>query len=241
MTKIILESLLRIAIILPFIFIFLKKNNKINFHRVALFIFCYIVYEFVLHLPRLDSNIDFIGGNWNWTGKIFGITWGIICYFLFKPFFAENNFFTIKQDKKNFKKAFILAGAIAILSTIIIFFVGKFKFDFETLAFQLTLPGIDEEIMYRGILLGLLLTSLKDKIPFLGNPAVLLTAVLFGFGHGLSLETNYTIHFNALYFTQTAFAGYIWGWVTLKSRSILLAILSHNFGNFFGTLSAMIK
>ncbi|MBP7500508.1 MAG: CPBP family intramembrane metalloprotease, partial [Chryseobacterium sp.] len=43
------------------------------------------------------------------------------------------------------------------------------------------------------------------------------------------------------YFIQTGFAGYIWGWITIKSRSILLAILSHNFSNFFGTLSTMIK
>ncbi len=90
-------------------------------------------------------------------------------------------------------------------------------------------------------MLGLLMTSLKDKIPYLGNPAVLLTAILFGFGHGLSLDKNYTIDFNPLYFMQTGFAGYVWGWITMKSRSILLAILSHNFGNFFGTVSAMIK
>lgn len=241
MMKVTVESLLRIVIILPIILILLKKHNKINFQRIAIFIFTYIVYELMISLPIVNKNIDFIRGNWNWTGKIFGIIWVIICYFLFKKYFAENNFFTIKQDKKNFKKAFIVAVAIVILSTVIIFFLGKFEFDFETLAYQLTVPGIGEEIMYRGILLGLLLTSLKDKIPFLGNPGVLLTAVLFGFGHGLSLDKNYTINFNALYFMQTGFAGYIWGWVTMKSRSILLGILAHNFGNFFGTLSAMIK
>lgn len=241
MTKIIVVSLLRIVIILPFILILMKKYNKINFQRIAIFIFCYVVYVFVLSLPSLNKSIDIIGGNWNWTGKIFGIIWAMICYFLFKKYFAENDFFTIKQDKKNFKKALIVAVAIAILSIIIVFFVGKFDFDFETLAYQLTVPGIGEEIIYRGILLGLLMTSLKDKIPFLGNPAVLLTAVLFGFGHGLSMDKNYSIDFNPLYFMQTGFAGYIWAWITMKSRSVLLAILSHNFGNFFGTLSAMLK
>ena len=158
-----------------------------------------------------------------------------------KKYFAENNFFTIKQDKKNFKKSLIAAIAVVILSTILVFFLGKFEFDFETLAFELTVPAIGEEIMYRGILLGLLMTSLKAKIPYLGNPAVLLTAILFGFAHGLSLDKNYSIDFNALYIMQTGFAGYIWGWIAMKSRSVLLAILSHNFGNFFGTLSAMIK
>ena len=115
------------------------------------------------------------------------------------------------------------------------------KFNLETLAFQISLPGIDEEIMFRGILLGLLATSLKDKISFLGNPSVLLTAILFGFMHALTLNKDYSINFEPIYFIQTGFAGYVWGWITIKSRSILLAIVSHNFSNFFGTLSTMIK
>ena len=95
--------------------------------------------------------------------------------------------------------------------------------------------------MFRGILLGLLATSLKDKISFLGNPSVLLTAILFGFMHALTLNKDYSIDFEPIYFIQTGFAGYVWGWITIKSRSILLAIVSHNFSNFFGTLSTMIK
>lgn len=118
---------------------------------------------------------------------------------------------------------------------------GKSKFNLETLAFQLTVPGIDEEIIFRGILLGLLMSSLKENIKFLGNPSVLLTGILFGLMHALTLKNDLSINFNSIYFFQTGIAGYIWGWITIKSRSILMAILSHNFSNFFGTLVTMIK
>lgn len=241
MIKILFEAILQIAILIPFAFFLLKDKSKINFQRLLIFAVAYVVYQIVLVLPKINSNFDFTKSSWNWDGKIYGIICGILFYVLFRKFFRENDFFTLKQNKENFKPALVGAISIVLLSTIIWFLLGNSKFNSETLAFQISLPGIDEEIMFRGILLGLLATALKDKISFLGNPSVLLTAILFGFMHALTLDKNYSIDFDPIYFIQTGFAGYIWGWITVKSRSILLAILSHNFSNFFGTLSTMIK
>ena len=241
MIKILLEALLQVLILIPFAIFFLKEKSKLNFERIFIFTFCYVIYQIFLVLPKLNSTFDFIKSSWNWDGKIFGIICGITFYFIFRNYFKENHFFTLKQNKENFRPALIGAISIVLLSTIVWFLLGKSDFDTETLAFQLTVPGIDEEIMFRGILLGLLATSLKDKISFLGNPSVLITAILFGFMHALTLNKNYAIDFEPIYFLQTGLAGYIWGWITIKSRSILLAILSHNLSNFFGTLSTMIK
>ena len=241
MTKILLEAILQVIILIPIAFILLKKKSKINFQRLLIFTITYIVYQVFLVLPKINSSFDFIKSSWNWDGKIYGIICGILSYFLFKKYFRENDFFTLKQNKENLKPALIGASAIVLISTIVWFLLGKSDLNIETLAFQISLPGIDEEIMFRGILLGLLATSLKDKISFLGNPSVLLTAILFGFMHALTLNKDYYINFEPIYFIQTGFAGYVWGWITIKSRSILLAIVSHNFSNFFGTLSTMIK
>lgn len=105
----------------------------------------------------------------------------------------------------------ILEKITFLLSTIVWFLLGKSEFNIETLAFQLTVPGIDEEIIFRGILLGLLMSTLKDKISFFGNPSILLTAILFGFWHSLTLDKNYSIDFNPIYFFQIGLAGYVWG------------------------------
>ena len=241
MIEILLEAFLQVLILIPFAFFLLKKRTKINFQRLLIFVFCYVTYQVFLVLPKIDPMFDFITSSWNWDGKIYGIMCGVFSYFLFNKYFRENNFFTLKQNKESFKSALIGAIAIVLLSTVIWFLLGQSQFNLETLAFQISLPGIDEEIMFRGILLGLLATSLKEKTLFLGNPSILLTAILFGFMHALTLTKNYEINFEPIYFIQTGFAGYVWGWITIKSRSILLAILSHNFSNFFGTLSTMIK
>ena len=160
--------------------------------------------------------------------------------FFSKNNFANYNYFTLKQDKNNRTKVIWVSIGVVIVATIIWFVFGKSDFNIETLAFQITLPGIDEEIIFRGILLGLLMSILKGNISFL-NPSILITSLLFGCIHALKLNSNNSIDFDILYFFQTGLAGYAWGWITVKSKSILLAILSHNFSNFFGTLITMIK
>jgi len=241
MIKTLLQASLQVLIIVPFAILLLKEKNRISFLRIFVFVFCYIVYQFIEVLPRLYPTFDIIKGSWNWDGKIYGIILGVVFYFLFRKLFRENDFFTLRQNKENFKPALVGAIIMVLLSSIVWFIFGKSEFNFETLAFQISIPGIDEEIFFRGLLLGLLASALKEKVSFLGNPSVLLTAILFGFMHVLKIDKNNSIGFDLIYFLQTGLAGYVWGWITIKSRSILLAIFSHNFSNFFGTLSTMIK
>ena len=236
-SPLVLEPILHIAILLPFIILLLKEKSTINFQRILVFATSYIVYQVALVLPKLAPAFDFIQSSWNWDGKIYGI----VAYFLFRKFFREHDFFTFRQNKAGFKRALAGAIAVVILAGMVWYLFGSSALDYETLAFQASLPGIDEEMIFRGILFGLLLSSLKDRIPLLGNPGILITAILFGFIHALTIGKNYSIDFDPIYFIQTGFAGYVWAWITLKSRSILLAVFSHNFSNFFGTLAMMIK
>ncbi|MEC5395051.1 CPBP family intramembrane glutamic endopeptidase [Bergeyella sp. RCAD1439] len=241
MLNLFLEPILHILILIPFILLLLKEKLALNFQRIFAFSICYIVYEIALVLPKISPIFEFIKSSWNWEGKLFGIVWAIIAYFLFRNLFRENDFFTFRQNKKGFKSAIIGAISIVILSITIWFILGKSTFDYETLFFQISLPGIDEEMIFRGILFGLLLSSLKETIPVIGNPATLIISILFGLTHALTLDKSYSINFEPIYFMQTAFAGYVWAWITLKSRSILLSMISHNLSNFFGILVTMIK
>ena len=102
----------------------------------------------------------------------------------------------------------------------------------ETILFQLTLPGIDEEIAYRGIMLGLLVSVLKPFRETIFHPAILVTAILFGLGHGLFITKSFELSFDIFSFLSSCILGIIWGWLTIKSGSIFLSLTSHNLGNF---------
>jgi uncharacterized protein len=241
MARIIYESLLQLAIVLPMIFIFLRKYDKENIKRILVFSLIFICYQIFLNLPKHFDFLKIIKSDWNWNGKILGILFGVICYFLFRHLFIDHDYFGLKQDKTYFKRATIVSIIVVLSASILWYIFGKSEFNLESLAFQLTLPGIDEEIMYRGILLGLLMSGLKVQVKFIGNPSLLIISILFGIIHALKLVEGFIPNFNLIYFLQTGLAGYAWGWVTIKSRSIVLAIISHNFSNFFGTLAMMIK
>ncbi|WP_353101580.1 CPBP family intramembrane glutamic endopeptidase [Myroides odoratus] len=240
MIKVLFEATLQVIIVIPIAFIFLKEKSILNYKRLLVFALIFVLYQYLIFLPKFNSNFDLIKNNWNWSGKFLGIIYGIIAYSLFKKYFKENNFFTIKQNIGNLKPALIGAFGIVLMSMIPWSISAKSAFNIETLAFQISLPGIDEEIIFRGILLGLLATALKERFPCSVSPAIMLTAFLFGLTHSLSLNDDYLIDFKPLYFTYTVFTGYVWGWITIKSRSILLAILSHNISNFFITVLTMI-
>jgi membrane protease YdiL (CAAX protease family) len=239
MIVVLFQTILQLVVILPFVLILLERN-KLNYIRVLIFSLCFLAYPIILSLPNIY--IDFIKSSWNWDGKILGTIFGILCFFLFRKFFPKNNFFRLKQERKNIKTVIIVSIGAIIFTGIRWLIFSKYKFDIETLLFQLTLPGIDEEILFRGILLGLLMSCLKDKIFFIKNTSIIIMAVLFGLVHAIRIDvTSWSINFDLFSFILTGLYGYIFGWITVKTRSIILPIFVHNFANFFGYFVAMIK
>ena len=237
-TQFLLEPILHLVVILPLLLIFMKERTKENYLRVLSIVVCYFIYYFALTLQYHFDCFNIIDGSWNWDGKIYGIVCGIAIYFIFRRQLSNNNFFTLKQDKVGLKSA--LKVAIAILSIAILGgVVNDREFNIETLLFQISMPGIDEEIMYRGVLLGLMCSALRAGGAAWRNPAIIINAVLFGLVHSLSLGDG-VLQFNSVNFMWTGLLGYGFGYITIKTRSILIPMLTHNLYNFTLNLLAMI-
>ncbi|MHB1688116.1 MAG: CPBP family intramembrane glutamic endopeptidase [Ignavibacteriaceae bacterium] len=132
-----------------------------------------------------------------------------------------------------------------LVSVLIGFFAShKANFDFDTVMFQLTMPGIDEELAFRGIMIGLLSQILVDNITIkklkFGNPSILITSTLFGLLHALNLDKNFNISFDLIIFLWTFSMGFVMGWVFVKSKSILFPIIIHNITNVIMVLIPML-
>lgn len=237
-TQFLLEPILHLVIILPLLLIFMKERTTKNYLRVLSIVVCYLIYYFALTLQYHFDCFNIIDGSWNWDGKIYGIACGVAMYFIFRRQFSENNFFTLKQNKEGLKSALKVAVAIfaiAIFGGV----VNEKEFNLETLLFQISMPGIDEEIMYRGVLLGLMCSALRTGGAAWRSPAIIINAVLFGLVHSLTLGDG-ALQFNSVNFIWTAILGYSFGYITIKTRSILIPMLTHNLYNFTLNLLAMI-
>lgn len=107
----------------------------------------------------------------------------------------------------------------------------------ETVAFQLTMPGFEEEPFYRGILLFALDRAFTGRVRWLGVDwgwGALLSCVMFGLAHALSYDGSFGLA--PLVMALTAVPALLGVWLRLRSGSLVLPIALHNFGNAIGLL-----
>lgn len=235
-----IEGLLPMLITIPFMIVFMK--DKSHFKTLGVFIITFIAHEIVVRLPMQYTQLKITNGQWNWTGKLLGIIFGVLVYIVLRKKISPYNFIQIEQAPQYFQKT-IIATVLISCTAFFSYFDTSLTMDKETLLFQLTMPGLDEEIMFRAILLGLLLTCLNEHIKVgklnLGSPSVLIIGLLFGLLHGLKLTDEFSFKFDYLSFLSTFVYGYVWSWITIKSKSILQPLVSHNVLNFMTNLIRM--
>ena len=241
-----IQSIITLLFITPIIFLAMDRKKTNKWFLLSLFYAFFLLNETLLILPIKIPAFRFIEGHWNWSGKLYAILGSILFYLAFKKYFSQNDFFTLKQKEGSIKPNIIWIMVIIIVSILLgLFMDDKMAFSLETIGFELTLPGYDEEIAFRGIMIGILSTFLIDKIKFskinFGNPAIWITAILFGLVHGFKITKNWDLQMDWIFFSYTFLFGFLLGWMTLKARSILLPVLSHNAANIFATLAAMLK
>lgn len=237
----ILESLLHIAFLTPFLFFLRNESKRNTLVLVGLFIIYYLVNNLVVKLPFYYSSLNIFGGQWNWSGKVYTIVWSIIFISIFQNRFKNFIGFQFNISRRIWGLFFFVL-LVAFVAGILFYFK---PWDTETLLFQAILPGIDEEIAFRGIMLGILTTILVTKKRIgrwqIHHPEIWAVSLLFGFVHGIKLSADLNLTFDAIYFIHTFILGWIWGYMTVKSKSIYLSMLSHNLSNFIPNLIGMLK
>ncbi len=201
-----------------------------------LLLFSYTVFIGVFHL---------FNQNWNWSGKTLAILCSIVFLAFYKKYPLSTYGITTRQRPNSIRLSLVVLAVFVLANLLLSFFPPtKGRFSLETLAFELTMPGIDEELAFRGIMIGLLSQVLVENITLgrlkLGNPSILITSVLFGLLHALNLNKEFAFSFNTMYFLQTFAFGYIVGWVFVRSRSVLFPAIIHNAADFVGVLVPML-
>lgn len=191
----------------------------------------------IIPLELLFSDLDR-----NWGGKIASIVlWGLVLLALskfkqdFQPAYAG---FTLKQNAGSVKPTVIATlGLVAFQIGFISIFGNSPDYDAEELLFQATMPGLDEEPWFRGIVLYTLsLAIVSRRFNVLGanlNVAGLSLVILFGLIHGFYYnEGSFT--FSLFSVCITGFYGVVLLWLRERTGSLLFPLLAHNSVNFFG-------
>ncbi len=171
-------------------------------------------------------------GDWNWQGKILALVATLLIAAL--PAFGWRQVgLTLAQAPGSLKASLPVALLyIAFFAALAVAFPGE-PASVETIAFQLTMPGLEEEAFYRGLLLFALDRAFLSRKRFLGVEwgwGAILSCVLFGLTHAFGFSDG-QFSFDPVTMALTAVPSLIAVWLVLRTRSILLPVLLHNFGN----------
>lgn len=173
-----------------------------------------------------------LGGDWNWQGKILALAASLVVIAL-PGFGRRETGLTVVQAPGSLKLALPVAGLYVGLFLILALIFPNEGLSVEALAFQLTMPGLEEELFYRGVLLVALGRAFAGRVRFLGvdwGLGAILSCVLFGLAHAFGFSDG-EFSFDPLTMGLTAVPSLIAVWLALKTRSLVLPVLLHNFGN----------
>ena len=140
----------------------LKTLNKVTINLTWLLGTLFILFCYFLALFKgkelISLDLVFSDLKWNWSGKIVAITvWALVLASLaaFKSDFKiKEAGFTFSQNEGSIKPAMLVLSLFIALQVIVTLSLGDGpNYDFETLLYQALIPGLDEEPMFRGVLL----------------------------------------------------------------------------------------
>ena len=180
---------------------------------------------------------DLIGGDWNWQGKGLALA-ATLALMAFPVFGFRNTGLTLGLTPDSFKSAWppALLYAAFFVAIAVVFPGGKTNA--EEIAFQLTMPGLEEELFYRGLLLFALDRAFTGRKRFLGVDwgwGAFLSCVLFGLTHAFGFSHGH-YSFDAITMALTAIPSVLAVWIRLRTGSVLLPVVLHNFGNSISLL-----
>ncbi|GEM_PF-2665834 len=225
------EPVLSALVLLLIVGLALYVNQSRHYALVALFLVLF-AFDYTLRLFGLYDILAIPGTNWNWTGNLFSLSWAILfVHFSFLSFREVG--FTFKQRPGSAQSAVIITAIIFVFSLAIgLAFTDDMTFSSETLFYFLIMPGLAEEIVYRGVFLALLhraFTAGRD-VPYNWWPAII-TTLSFALMHPFFDLDGWSISFNFANLVLPLLGGAAFVWLREHTGSLVFPIIAHNASN----------
>lgn len=179
--------------------------------------------------PLLWSGERLIGKQWNWSGQLLALAGSctVAALMVRRGLLSWQAMgFTWAQRDGSLPLSLCVMLAALVLNHLVMSF-SSFRLDavsLETWAYQVTLPGLVEETLFRGVLLALADRAFSARKQLLGIPlgwGALVVTLVFLALHGVRAGTLFGVLPAALLFL----------WLRVRSGSLLLPIAAHNLWN----------
>jgi hypothetical protein len=237
-----LTPLIWLLVMLPIFILAFFKSKKGNLKFLLLFIPIFLA-DTYLQIFSKQLIPDFLGLKFAWIGKFLSLALSLsIIYFVNRNERKAIGFTTSTNSKSQIK-----FGILVFLGFLIFDFIFKFilfpkggEFDLETFAFQATMPGLTEEILFRGIYLWIFDKVFLPNWNFKGIQfgwSFIIVTILFGVAHGILLTSDYQFKFDIITIVYlTLISSLSVGILRKFTGNLIYPILGHNLINVMNAI-----
>ncbi len=180
----------------------------------------------------------------SWSGKLYSIIFTLVVIYLSRHLLGFGELgITFHQASRSILPAALVTLALAGWAAYIGLKSPKGVFDAQTLAYLAIMPGINEELVYRGYLQGMLNKLMPKKFNIIGAGigwGAVIATIVFGLLHGLWFDNHLSIHFDVIAITNSLFTGFVFAWLRERTGSLLMPVIAHGLVDFLFFLPRMI-
>ncbi|MGH8182039.1 MAG: lysostaphin resistance A-like protein [Rhodanobacteraceae bacterium] len=230
-----MESLIGVIISACMVIPLVAASIGIDRKRAAilwtlLFLGLVILDQVLLYLPLQTGINSDLGLHWNWFGKLFVLAWAIP-FIAFGPISLSDAGLR-KPPQPTIARATAVVAVLAIVAFLIHWYTRTGEPQAaETILYQLIMPAIAEEMVFRGVLFAVLQKAFREQSSadphWWKSRAVWLTAIAFALMHGWA-DVNGALEFNALACIFPFVFGVIAGALRKYSGSVVFPIALHS-------------
>lgn len=238
-----LTPLLWIAIMLPFFCIAILKTNKPQLKYLLYFLLYFLIDCSIQAISKDFLDFKSLGLHFAWGGKILSLLLSLGIVLSLDKNSREAIGFSFKTNSKKQVKfgIFLFLGFLLFdfIFKLILFPKGG-SFDWETFLFQGTMPGVTEELAFRGIGFWLLDKAFPPKWNWKGIKfgwGFIIITILFGVVHGAIVTTDYEVKFDIITIVYLILiSSFSVGVLRKFSGNIIFPINGHNCINLMNAI-----
>ncbi len=238
MKSAIIQSLLHFAVLCIFFLFAYSQAKKLPFKEILVFGLLILLDNIIVmrfHQPSFMKSLS-----QDWHTKIMEAILALAFMFIYRNVSLKEYGLTSKAEAGSLKPIIIAFFLITVLVNGVQYLQDGFygHTGMERLLYQATMPGIAQELLYRGAMMGLLNKAFGKPWKIFGANmgwGAIITSVLYGLIHGLAADSHFVIYFFFGKLLITGLIGFALAWAKERSGSLIPSIVAHNFINFTGS------
>jgi uncharacterized protein len=247
-----LLTILCIALIIFVLLILIRRKSIFNYPKIlALFFAVFFIDNLLIVLSNRFSWLQIVPNTiWEgslvcgWSGKIYSLVCILILFVLFRKILGKAEVgLTVRQYHGSVLPASLVILILASWALLVGVSSPEGKFDLSTLTYLAIMPGLNEELVYRGVLLAILVKIFPENFKLLGAPfgwGIIVSSLLFGLLHGFWFDRGLAIHIEVIALRNATVSGLIFAWLKMRTGSLVMPVIAHSLEDFLFFLPRMV-